>query len=436
MANNRIDVRLSKSFTLKGYWYLPNDDEHQIAGVLTYTPGGPAILELIGGFVGMGNPLESLRSLESSTSIPVIWGITSDGKPVTLFDCNVRTVSTNLSCPFPMETYSCHILLYGILLMGKDLSCIRDSFVEIPGIDCFLKDLPFAVTHHNDGSIEVKAASRKMDDCKNSITIDGVIFSLSNTSYWNTDFLETAVFKSRPTLSISSDKPYSIEELMKFSHLFIQFITIATLSATSCTRISFSYCINEQEKSNQSVEVIYAHHPVSVKPKIHETLLDYNSISKDYPRIIQSWFDEDEKLGPIKSHLIEVIIDRTHYTSSQFLLMIQAIEGYYSRYIKDGLSLSVLLKNLKEEFCDIARISSMNMDIAAIVDSRHYYSHFMPASKKPQTMYGAELAVATSQLRVMLICCLLRIMGFDNNRINEILKGCHNSLAEPIKLIQ
>lgn len=163
MTNKKVDVCISKPFTLKGFWFLPNDYEHRVAGIVSYKPGETAKLELIGGLNGMDSPFDSLRKLASVSYEPIIFGITSLGKAVTLFDCNVSNASTNSNCPFPMETYSCSILLYGVYLSSRSESCICKSFVEIPAIDCFLRERPFDVTHYEDGSIEVKASPRSND---------------------------------------------------------------------------------------------------------------------------------------------------------------------------------------------------------------------------------------------------------------------------------
>ena len=43
--------------------------------------------------------------------------------------------------------------------------------------------------------------------------------------------------------------------------------------------------------------------------------------------------------------------------------------------------------------------------------------------------------VAASELRVLLICCMLRIIGFDNVRINDTLNKCSSDLVKPLELL-
>lgn len=43
-------MRLSEDHIFKGYWWLPENPNNKVAGILTYTPGESMCLELLGGF--------------------------------------------------------------------------------------------------------------------------------------------------------------------------------------------------------------------------------------------------------------------------------------------------------------------------------------------------------------------------------------------------
>ena len=61
-----------------GYWYLPSEPEQKVAGIVTYYPNEKIILELIGAFN------EEIEALFSEKEEPVIHGITSDAKNISL----------------------------------------------------------------------------------------------------------------------------------------------------------------------------------------------------------------------------------------------------------------------------------------------------------------------------------------------------------------
>jgi len=82
---------------------------------------------------------------------------------------------------------------------------------------------------------------------------------------------------------------------------------------------------------------------------------------------------------------------------------------------------------LRDEFQDIQRLQLTDEDLRAAVDSRNYYSHILKLDKKAvrNVLDGAELLSLTNNLRTLLVCCVLNFMGLDNNRINQLLNGCH-----------
>jgi hypothetical protein len=78
----------------------------------------------------------------------------------------------------------------------------------------------------------------------------------------------------------------------------------------------------------------------------------------------------------------------------------------------------------------LSRGGKCKIDKEAVVDSRNYYSHFMPKDKQPKALDGYELYKLTIRLRILLVCCVLSLYGFDNSRINEIMKESHSKVLE------
>ena len=83
-----------------------------------------------------------------------------------------------------------------------------------------------------------------------------------------------------------------------------------------------------------------------------------------------------------------------------------------------------------DEFGEIDLVKKCNIDVKAVVDSRNYFSHFMPKQKDSKALDGYELYKLTMRLRILLVCCVLSLYGFDNSRINEIMKESHSTVLE------
>ena len=78
------------NFELKGIWWLPDNKENYIMGILKFNPEDGAYLELMG-------QLSGYDELEAN----IILGKTSDGKDITLYKCfEVRKTFNSSGFPY------------------------------------------------------------------------------------------------------------------------------------------------------------------------------------------------------------------------------------------------------------------------------------------------------------------------------------------------
>ena len=175
-------------------------------------------------------------------------------------------------------------------------------------------------------------------------------------------------------------------------------------------------------------------------PKISVTkfLFSFNTIKDSFSTLIMNWMSKTDDMMPIKRHLVDSIAYKKVFNSVDFLVVIQAIEGFWWRFRdeayrkankinkKDKIDLNTILTKLIEEFINVTAISKLALDTKAVVDSRNYYSHFVKKSKKPATLDGVELLFLTKKLRVLLICCVLSFVGISHKMIDEIFQNCNN----------
>lgn len=184
------------------------------------------------------------------------------------------------------------------------------------------------------------------------------------------------------------------------------------------------------EKIYHTVELIYVQHEtdsIQLENKPFNFLFEYETIKEQYPHIIRKWFIDREDIAPIRTHLIESIKNKKYFSSIDFLIVIQSLEGFCSRFRKED-SLSNMLSNIISEFSCIDKINSENICVQEAVDSKHYYSHFMDKSKKKHVLDGMDLYLLTYKLRKLLICGLLHFIGFDYSQINTILNNSNSKV--------
>ena len=215
--------------------------------------------------------------------------------------------------------------------------------------------------------------------------------------------------------------------------VFEQFLSFATLAPVKYKR----FLLIDKDKQNDrtkncTIEIYDEKESTLSKPeRFWEYLFVYETIKDSFPTIIKRWFTEKD-MFPIRAHLIDSVGHKGAFCSTDFLTIIQAVEGFYCRFRKDGISLNKILSNLKEEFKEISILEISDYDIVCIRDSRHYYSHLLPPGKKQNVVDGHELYELNHKLRKLLLCCILNFIGFDNNEINMIFAKSHNSYLRMI----
>jgi len=89
---------------------------------------------------------------------------------------------------------------------------------------------------------------------------------------------------------------------------------------------------------------------------------------------------DTSEITPIRAHLIQSVKSKTVLISTDFLIVIQAIDGFVIRFRKEQ-TLTKELEELLNKFKDVDKVKQLEIDIKSVVDSRNYYSHFMNKSK-------------------------------------------------------
>lgn len=100
---------MDESLECKGYWFLPSNENCQVAGILRFIPNEKITLELIGGFNN-----NHFGYIFRGQHEKVIWGKTIDGKKITLFNCQTNSKTKfNYAASFPYVEFDCQYFLIG-----------------------------------------------------------------------------------------------------------------------------------------------------------------------------------------------------------------------------------------------------------------------------------------------------------------------------------
>jgi len=394
----------------KGVWFLPEKPEHQVAGTLYFTPNETICLELIGDF--------SDDYLENYKERQVIHGIvkTQTGvSKITLFDClNYGGSSRNYvqNCELSFGKYNCQYIL-----LGKHLASMEDSNfygirVSFPLFNDWYK--------YNKIKSDIKYDSATFSfgyDAGNTRTHElneNMTLKLIGAQGYETKGHEYFLFEDSYVELCSTEKSPFVKLLTNVGW-FKDFYSFAAMTA-----IPFSEIVLDDNDGFASLYYIAEEKFEKKGSRYSDFLFTFENIEQDFGTIIKNWYEKKENSEPIIQHLITSVTYRRFSKNSDFLTLIQAIEGYYNRFEKEE-SLATILTNLYEKYKDISLIALNNVDIKSVVDSRHYYTHILPAGKKKNVYKDWELVEVREKLKPLLICCILSLIGLSNEKIEELL---------------
>ena len=146
-------------------------------------------------------------------------------------------------------------------------------------------------------------------------------------------------------------------------------------------------------------------------------------MNQNFTHVVQKWYRVEEEIAPIREQLIESIIDKSRFTTWDFLILAQAVDGFHSRFVdrSDNKAYIKRVDELLSKFSDVQKIKDSKLDSAIVRNSRHYYSHFFMLKEGREIYSGRRLYEQTVELRKLLVCCILNLMGFNNSDINFML---------------
>lgn len=412
----------------KGLWWLLNDIENQVSGTLIVKKD-KIVLETIG-VLGSKSPIEHF----AGGNVPqynVIWGISSDAKKISVFNC-YESMSLNTDCPFPVAKYSVQVVA-----VGKHIRSLKETGNY--DIKAYIEELSYwfrpNIIHVSQQDKKFTFSTDLEKANQIAVTLDnGCTLELEgevNITHGKTGM--QVEINQMSTLSFACSKPISMNDAKRNVFLFEQFLSFATLTSVQSDR----FLLIDKEKDgvltqNKSIEIYEKKYERSNDPeRFGECLFVYETIKDSFSSIICKWYAEKD-MFPIRAHLIDSVGHIGTFCSNDFLIVAQAIEGFYCRFREDGPNLTTILKNLRNEFSDIFILELSDDDIKCIRDSRHYFSHLLPPGKKEHVVDGHELYNLNHKLRKLLLCCMLNFVGFSNKEINGIFSKSHNSFLRMI----
>lgn len=425
---------MKERLEIKGYWHLPNQEENRVAGILYYIPNETIRLELIGAFEEPMDYLKSLNDDDGPAQDLILYGEDENGKDMTLINCH-KFGRLNFSSSFAIAKYSAEYLIYGVSLQTWNSMIFNKISVRLPFLTQWVNhygirmSIPFSQNRPDGYDLSYRINDQK------SITADlseDVKLSIEHQSSFPETCSEQSYLEQYYIASFISETNRSWWDFLKVARRFKAFLSLATLEELDFSSI-WLYSPDHYQEIRDNKEKV--HHPIKFlfvqkerevqitnKTKLENFLFRHDNIEAEFPEIIKKWHGFNKLLMPILNHLAASVKNKSTFTSVDFLVVCQAIEGYHIRFVEKNNNfrekLSRRVNDLKDRFKYIVKIREINIE--AVRSSRNYYTHLSIESENDIVLTGHDLFNLTEKLRNLLICCVLKEMGFGDNKIKEI----------------
>lgn len=184
MANDPLNLDTSAEWS--GFWWLPDDPEHQVPGVLRYEPKDGLVLSLIGTFEDriMSSPSPGMTVFhEGSRSWDVIHGA-AEQREVTLLGCvpngGKRTMFARVKSP-DKQTVAATTAIIGAHISGEDDAAFSAAEVSVEDLGLWAASSVFeGFLGASDGKIDGTGSISVKPVEAQSVVVDGTEFRLDH----------------------------------------------------------------------------------------------------------------------------------------------------------------------------------------------------------------------------------------------------------------
>lgn len=223
-------------------------------------------------------------------------------------------------------------------------------------------------------------------------------------------------------LKISAGKKKCVSSFLHICSEFSNFLSLALFSGQYPNELLFM---------NRDDRCVKLHYKVKPSAKhVGGSIIKYEKLKERLPIILSNWHKDYSKISPIIGHLVNSFSRENEFEPTDFLIIMQAMEGYHKRFRnkndgKDVRKFEDEINLLLEHFKDVEMLKEIDIDPHKIRITRDFYTHLYMGDEEPDIITNyEELFWLTQQCKILLVCCMLDYMGMTTEEINE---SCNNS---------
>jgi len=444
-----------EEFEYKGIWWLPDKSEEKISGTFKFTPNEGAVLELIGSF-------KDITGMNKMLKPEIILGISSDGKNITLHKC--FETKSNLSFPGLLTSsfYANRAFVGAHFQKTKDIK-FKSLSVHYLYLDEWFNVSGFDIQHLFDEK-EVVIRYKLPEPTQAAIDDYKIFLDVRATGPTHSIVQKEASIKQRMYIRIEPSGEKSFDEYLSIMYRIQNFLSLGITEPVYPLVIEGITEVNkvmiDDKTYNPPVKVYYRVSDIPMAPKTllpFDMLFTFKDISDRFEDFLKNWFKKTDLLEPVYNLYFGTLYNPRMYLEHRFLSLVQAIESYHRRTMKNfelseeehekrimeilnavphghkkwlrnklaysnEPNLRRRLKEILEKFADVLDkfIPKKDSFINKVVTTRNYLTHY-DEKLKEQSAEGEELYRLTQKLKILLEICLLKELGFTSDNIKSLI---------------
>lgn len=447
------------SFSVRGYWWLPSQDDEKKPGILTFDPVSTITLEL---FEDFSEPNRN------ETFYEIINGITLSGVKYSIQHCWVKI--RNKHYPGYTElALTAETIFEGVNYASKDDIHFRSLRIKMTHLESWLVTNGFNINDFfEDKKVKVEYALPEPIICKiNDLTTIKIIHTVTSPMLMIGQ--KEAVIKQGTYLSIDYTTEQELHDILSILLHFKSFLELAVVDTVNYTGIQaiteYNKEIDDKEEVFWPINVFFTqshliNDPRDITP--YEMVFSYPMIKEKFEMVLIKWFEQYDELKDIYNMYFYTTNDTSMVLENRLLNYTGVIESYHrkmfggafidKKYYHDHIA-TELTNHIPEEVRDAFRDSlkskirygyeyslrkrladifetnrevirqfTKNSDtnlINAIVENRNYYTHY---DEKTEFVYdGTNLFRLCNKIRLIAITLFLKRINFVDEEIYRML---------------
>lgn len=410
---------------IKGIWFLPDSRDMATTGTLTYVPGEMISLELIGDLQERSSFADYLEGIGSPS---VIHGKTTMGTDITLFNC--RGSGSIRTDAIPITRYSVESFLEGRYMTDLDEKAFTELETDFPQLLRWLGHSGYVMEREKVSERFYRTNIRYSPDeiFEQGYQVEqGLEFRLRVTAQAKNNFEVCHVENHASATIVSNETQLSIWDLVNKIQIFRTFLSLGLYQ-----NIPYRFIRVKMSDTGKQATFTFLERGEKYETKNQAFLFNFMRLEPFLGDILRSWYDQTGDMFPIRRHLLDAVLPRTTFSSTDFLVLTFAVEGFYHRFLKrnpgNSGNLKSAITDILRIFKDLPFIKTVSVKPDQVNDSRNYYAHLYRKTNEQSILSGAKLLQLSEKLKMLLILSILKQMGLDEEKITECIQ--HSTLLE------